>query len=108
MKNWGHIVNCRHHNKLWDYENIRWGTRACNWDFFIKTKSYKLGWRIINERVNREITNFHPLHWCTMKVVEKWQFVPEAPFSILYNDNNNNNNNNNKINKINDIQSNLL
>ena len=42
MKNWGHIVNCGHYNKLWGLRNIRWGTRVCNWDFFIKTKLYKL------------------------------------------------------------------
>ena len=39
---------------------------------FIKTKSYKLQQQIICERVNREITNFHLLHWRATKVVEKW------------------------------------
>ena len=37
---------------------------------FIKTKSYKLGQQIVGERVNREITHFHLLHWHATKVVK--------------------------------------
>ena len=44
---------------------------------FIKTK-------LVGERVNKEITNFHHLRWYTTKVVKKWQFAPEPAFSYLY------------------------
>ena len=37
---------------------------------FIKTKLHKLGQQIFGERVNREITNFHLLHWRATKVVK--------------------------------------
>ena len=38
MKNWDHMVNCGHYNKLWDYEI----SDEAQFGLFIKTKLYKL------------------------------------------------------------------
>ena len=46
------------------------GTSACNWDFFIIPKFINWDNKIISERVNREIANFHLLRWHTTKVVK--------------------------------------
>ena len=42
MKNWGHIVNCGHYNKLWDYEISNGALGGRKWGLLIKAKSYKL------------------------------------------------------------------
>ena len=44
--------------------------RARNWDFFIIPKFINWDNKIISERVNREIANFHLLRWCATKVVK--------------------------------------
>ena len=69
------IINCG------DYE-IANGCYGMQLGPFIRTKSYKLGQLIISERVNREITNFHLLHWRATKVVEKWLVCTRSPIFL--------------------------
>ena len=54
-----------------DYE-ISDGAKGAQLVPFIKTKLYKLGYQIVGERVNREITNFNNLRWRATKVAKKW------------------------------------
>ena len=43
MKNWGHIVNCKHYNKFVGIMKYPMGCQGVQLGPFIKTKSHKLG-----------------------------------------------------------------
>ena len=46
------------------------GARTRNWDFFIIPKFINWDNKIISERANREIANFHLLRWRATKMVK--------------------------------------